>query len=311
MTLSVRLLGSLVIETGDRGLGKIPKKARALLAFLAAQHGQPVARSRVADMLWPYQGHEQSLHSLRNCLMELRKALGRGTDTHLAADYVRCRIQDAAVDLVQFEQLSRSQRFCDLQAAADLYRGELLDDVEIDSEPFQEWLTAERRRTLAVACDILQRLMTMHDAAGDHDAAIQCGRRLVFLDPFAESGQRALMRAYAGAGRRSEALLQYRSCAETLKRELGVAPDTETQSLAIEIGGSKMAIIERSIPPARRISCPAADALIPLGIELGNAIDGGAKLRRGMAVEIVSHIKSLGDFFASAASRSSCSESSY
>src|SRR5436190_10529832 len=43
------------------------------------------------------------------------------------------------------------------------------------------------------------------------------------------------MRAYARAGRRGEALRQYKSCAETLRRELGVAPDAETQALAAEI----------------------------------------------------------------------------
>ena len=55
------------------------------------------------------------------------------------------------------------------------------------------------------------------------------------LDPLSEFGQRVLMRAYARAGRRGEALRQYKSCAETLKRELGVAPDAETQALASEI----------------------------------------------------------------------------
>jgi len=38
--------------------------------------------------------------------------------------------------------LSRSQERSDLQAAAELYRGELLADFDIDSEPFQEWLAA-------------------------------------------------------------------------------------------------------------------------------------------------------------------------
>jgi TolB-like protein len=61
---------------------------------------------------------------------------------------------------------------------------------------------------------------------------------LVALDPLSEFGQRALIRAYVRAGRRGEALRQYKSCAETLKRELGVAPDVETQSLANDIARS-------------------------------------------------------------------------
>src|SRR5690348_739228 len=217
MTLSISMLGPLVIESDDCRLGKVPKKARALLAFLAAQNGHPVSRERLADLLWPYQGSEQARHSLRNCLLELRKALGSNTGSHLAADFANCRLQGVVTDLDCFEKLSRSQRRSELQAAANLYRGEFLADFDIDSEPFQEWLAAERDRTLAVVCDVLHRLTSAHAAAAEHDAAIHTGRRLVALDPLSEFGQRALMRAYAGAGRRGEALRQYKGCAEILK----------------------------------------------------------------------------------------------
>jgi DNA-binding SARP family transcriptional activator/TolB-like protein/Tfp pilus assembly protein PilF len=238
MTLSISILGSLIIESDECRLGKVPKKARALLAYLTAQAGQSVSRERLADLLWPYQGSEQARHSLRNCLLELRKALGPSAALHLVTDFANCRVQDVIADLDYFERLSRSQERSDLQAAAELYRGELLADFDIDSEPFQEWLAAERDRTLAVVCDVLHRLTAAQDAAGKHEAAIQTGRRLVALDPLSEFGQRALIRAYVRAGRRGEALRQYKSCAETLKRELGVAPDVETQSLANDIARS-------------------------------------------------------------------------
>jgi DNA-binding SARP family transcriptional activator/TolB-like protein/Tfp pilus assembly protein PilF len=238
MTLSISILGPLVIESDDWRLGKVPKKARALLAYLAAQGGQAVSRERLADLLWPYQGSEQARHSLRNCLLELRKALGRSAAVHLVADFANCRLQDVVSDLDYFERLSRSQQRSDLRAAADLYRSEFLADFDIDSEPFQECLAAERDRTLAVVCDVLHRLTAAEDAPGEHEVAIQFGRRLVALDSLSEFGQRALMRAYARAGRRGEALRQYKSCADTLKRELGVAPDLETQALANDIARS-------------------------------------------------------------------------
>jgi DNA-binding SARP family transcriptional activator/TolB-like protein/Tfp pilus assembly protein PilF len=234
MTLSISMLGPLVIESEGGRLGKVPKKARALLAFLAAQGGQAASRERLADLLWPYQGSEQARHSLRNCLLELRKALGPAA-VHLVTDFAHCRLQAEAVDLARFEQLARSSQRTDLEAAAALYRGELLADFDINSEPFQEWLTAERDRTLALICQVLHRLTALQDAAGEPDAAIASGRRLVGLDPLSEFGQRALMRAYARAGRRGEALRQYKICTETLKRELGVAPDAETQALATQI----------------------------------------------------------------------------
>src|SRR6476660_5594581 len=128
MGLSIGLLGPLVIESEESGLGKIPKKARALLA----------------DLLWPYQGSEQARHSLRNCLLELRKALRPQAAQHLVCDFAHCRLRDIAVDLDRFERLARGPQRSELQTAADLYRGEILADFHIDSEPFQEWLAAER-----------------------------------------------------------------------------------------------------------------------------------------------------------------------
>jgi DNA-binding SARP family transcriptional activator/TolB-like protein len=238
MSLTIQVLGPLVIKHDDCRLDQLPKKARALLAFLGAQSGEAVSRERLADLLWPYQGSEQGRHSLRNCLLELRKALGRGAASDLAADFANCRIEDAIVDLDDFERLSRSQDPRELQTAADLYRGDFLADFYIASEPFQEWLAAARDRALAAICDVLERLIALQDAAGDYESAIQSGRRLVTLEPLSESGQRALMRAYARGGRRGEALRQYKSCVATLQRELSVTPDEETQALARAIARS-------------------------------------------------------------------------
>lgn len=239
MGLLISLLGPLVIEHDQCRLGKLPRKARGLMAFLALHGGRPVSRERLSDLLWPYQGSDQARHSLRNCLLELRKALGANAGRYLAAEFANCRLQDAETDIDRFEQLSRSKDRAELTAAAELYRGEFLADFVINSEPFQDWLASERDRTLDLICGILQRLTALQYEAGEHEAAIQSARRLAGLDPLSEIGQRALMRAYARAGRRPEALRQYRTCAEILKRELGVAPDAETQALAHEIAQAR------------------------------------------------------------------------
>src|SRR4029077_4984912 len=126
MALSIGILGTLVIERDDCRLGKVPRKGRALLGFLAAQGGQAVSRERLADLLWPYQGSEQARHSLRNCLLELRKALGSAAAHHLVADFANCCLQHVTAAPDPFEQLARSQRRSELRAAAGLYRGVFL-----------------------------------------------------------------------------------------------------------------------------------------------------------------------------------------
>ncbi len=178
MGLLIGLLGPLVIENDQRRLGKLPRKARALMAYLAAQGGRPVSRERLSDLLWPYQGSDQARHSLRNCLLELRKTLGESAGRYLAAEFANCRLQDIETDVERFEQLSRSKDRSELATAAELYRGEFLADFVIDSEPFQEWLSSERDRTLDLVCGILQRLTALQDEAGEHEAAIKSARRL-------------------------------------------------------------------------------------------------------------------------------------
>ena len=72
--LSISVLGPLVIGADGARALKMPRKARALLAYLAMHEGERVPRDRLADLLWPYQDTEQTRHSLRNCLLEVRKA---------------------------------------------------------------------------------------------------------------------------------------------------------------------------------------------------------------------------------------------
>jgi DNA-binding SARP family transcriptional activator/TolB-like protein len=271
MGLLIGVLGPLVIENDQRRLGKLPRKARAMMAYLASQTGRPVSRERLSDLLWPYQGSDQARHSLRNCLLELRKTLGQSAGRYLAAEFANCRLQDIETDIDRFEQLSRSKDRSELAIAAELYRGEFLADFIIDSEPFQEWLASERDRTLDLICGVLQRLTTLQDGAGEHEAAIKSARRLAALDPLSEIGQRALIRAYARAGRRPEALRQYRTCAEILKRELGVAPDAETQALANEIAHSGGIVAPVAAHPAERPAELRAAGFDPTTVRRGAA----------------------------------------
>ena len=168
MALSVNILGPLVIECNSVPLPKVPRKARALMAYLAAQGGRPISRERLADLLWPYQGSDQSRHSLRNCLLQLRQVLGKGIGHHLVSEFADCRLIEVDVDLDRCKRLARSAELADLLTAAECYRGEFLADFVLESEPFQEWLTAERDNALELVCGILQRLTGLQDEAGEY-----------------------------------------------------------------------------------------------------------------------------------------------
>ena len=56
-------------------------------------------------------------------------------------------------------------------------------------------------------------------------------RRVLELEPAHEPAHAGLMRLYAAAGRRDEALRQYERLKGVLRQELGATPDAETQRL--------------------------------------------------------------------------------
>ena len=96
-----------------------------------------------------------------------------------------------------------------LEAAADLYRGDLLEGLDFRGALFEDWLMAERERLRELALDALARLLAYQRSAGLAEPALQTALRLIALDPLQEAVHRTLMRLYAQLGRRGAALRQY------------------------------------------------------------------------------------------------------
>jgi DNA-binding SARP family transcriptional activator len=235
--LTVNVLGSLTVTLGaGHHIAKMPKKGSALLAYLAMVGG-PVSRERLADLLWPYQATEQARHSLRNCLLELRKRLGPEV-ARLHCDFQSCRLE-AETDLQHFRQLVETGGLDEMRKAVWLIRGDLLDGLEITSEPWSEWLDRERELVAGAIGPALTRYSQVASQAGRHDEALSAARQLVWLNNLNEESHRCLMRVLAAAGQRGAALQQFKRLGQVLKAELGVAPDAASCALARELAGGK------------------------------------------------------------------------
>ena len=230
--ISVDLLGPLVITIAGSPVGKLPKKSRALLAYLAMA-GEPVGRDRLADLLWPYQASEQARHSLRNCVLEISRRLGPRLGRNQESLWFA-----AETDLQRLRELAGGG-LDQLSAAAALIRGELLQDLNITtSDAWQDWLEHERALILRTITQVLRRYAEHAGAAGRHDEAIAAARQLVFFDNLNEEAHRLLMRTLAAAGRRGEAVGQFKTLEKLLRHELGVAPDKASRALAEELIGA-------------------------------------------------------------------------
>jgi DNA-binding SARP family transcriptional activator/tetratricopeptide (TPR) repeat protein len=188
-------------------------------------------------MLWGSAGKEQARQSLRQSLSALRSAFAPFHPQILviAGDRVMLNRSAIDVDVAEFERLAPRETPRDLEEAAALYVGDLLDGVDVSEEPFEEWLRGERTRLRETAVNVLIRLMPHQAKSGSPELAIQTAVRLLALDPLREETHRTLMRLYARQGRLGDALRQYQACVTALRTELGVEPAEETRRVYREI----------------------------------------------------------------------------
>jgi DNA-binding SARP family transcriptional activator len=233
------LLGALEARAGSQPIAlHVPTKALALLAFLAARPGQAHSRDQLAGLLWG-EGGNQALHSLRQALMSLRRALTTASLPALIVadgDTLAFDTTQADVDVAVFERCLGEGGWDSLAQAATLYRGDFLEGFALDEVAFEEWSVGERERLRELLVEALARLLQHHQQRPDGAAAaIQVALRLLRLDRTQEVVHRTLMRLYVRQGRRAEALRQYGRCLSALRDELGLEPEPETVRLQREI----------------------------------------------------------------------------
>jgi DNA-binding SARP family transcriptional activator/TolB-like protein len=241
MELRIGVLGPFVCTVDGRNLDPLPRKACALLAFLATKLDQPVSREYLGELLWPNREPGLGLHGVRNSLLAIRSAIGESASHHIGGTVTRVRLSDALVDLELLEESVNTDDPGRLEQAAALYRDDFLLDLRVGSEAFQDWVATERSRTRTLASRVLERLILAQQHAGQDEAAIRSAQRLVAIDKLSEVAHRQLMMAYVRGGRRGEALRQYGRCSDFLRNELHVEPEPETQELYAEIKAAKPA----------------------------------------------------------------------
>ncbi len=208
------------------------RKGQALLSYLALQPGRRCSRDRLAALLWEDSSTPNARQSLRQVLTDLRRLLPRdepildteGEDVGVIPDALE-------VDVHEFEQLL-DEGTPEAQArAVELYQGRFLEGFDPRASAFEDWLMAERSRLHELALGALQQRVEHERASNATARAIRSTLHLLSLDPLRESAHRALMELYCRQGHYGAALKQYRVCQRTLRRELDVAPEQETQRL--------------------------------------------------------------------------------
>lgn len=163
--LRVQMLGPLTIRREGVALTlTASRKVRALIAYLALAPSA-VPRSQLCELLWDVPDDPRG--ELRWCLSKLRTLIDstdrRRVETH--GDAVRLNLSDCVLDTTQIAQAVQEglgvQSQDRLRELADLFKGDFLEDVEIERNPaFNNWLVAQRRRFRACRTALLEQLVT-------------------------------------------------------------------------------------------------------------------------------------------------------
>jgi DNA-binding SARP family transcriptional activator/predicted ATPase len=272
---SLSLLGRFEL-TGPDGVVDLPsKKLVGVLTYLACTAPRPQRRETLSALLWGSGFDLQAKQNLRQALFRLRKVLGHdailgdGEIVSLDRAIVRC-------DVSRFEALLRDGSHDALSSAADLYRDRLVDDIVIDEEGWDEWVTGERARLQELALGGLLRLGEQELADGRGEAALKTGQRAITLNNLREDAHRLIVRALAAAGRKAEALKHYQDLVALLERELNAEPDAATRLLAIDLRGAQPVIAkdqpkinsgeksDHTLDEQRSMQRSAASAAVPV-----------------------------------------------
>lgn len=233
-SFTLALLGRFELIGPDGAVSLPNKKLAGLLAYLACTAPQPQHREKLSTLLWGSHFEAQAKQNLRQALFKLRQVLGQSA-LRSDGEFISLNAVVITCDVPQFERLVRKGSRDALTAAADLYRGRLVDDIAVNAEGWSEWLAGERERLSELAVGAMVALGDQELSDGRAGDALLAGQRANALNSMREDAHRLIMRALSAAGRNAEALKYYQAVVALLKQELGTAPDATTSALAAEL----------------------------------------------------------------------------
>jgi tetratricopeptide (TPR) repeat protein len=185
-----------------------------------------------------------------------------------------------------------------LEAALDLYRGDLLEGFFVPTAPgFERWLDGERERLRRIAAGAAWQLAEAREAAGDVAAAGALGRRAAALAPDDEVALRRMLALFDRLGDRAAAVQVYEHFGQRLKEELDLEPAPETRALIDGIRARvepvpHLAPIAPVVPVVPVAVLPNRIAVLPFAIRGGPEL---AYLREGLVDLLSVKLDGAGD----------------
>ncbi len=190
----LRSLGQCAVDVGSVRIEHDAKMRFALLLFLAIERGKPIARSALAEMLWPDVATHRARHSLRHLTYVLR-AMGVpvGDSAHaieLPADSVELDYESAMTEPVPHEGYAEF-----LPGYAPAF-----------SSAFSEWIDGQRSHVHGRFRVRLLENLAARRLMGRWSEVEQAARNCLRFDPLNEEATLALAEATALNGSKASAV---------------------------------------------------------------------------------------------------------
>ncbi len=258
-----RLCTAVAVDTPrgpltGRDLGS--RKARTLLALLAAERGGLVTLDRIVEVLWPTGGPADPAANVATLVSRTRRLLGPDVLTTTGRAYGLTEHGPWSVDLDEAAALlaEAAARTAEpvLAAAGARSALDLLGaPPALPDEDDADWVQAVRREADALRRQgrhVLAEALTTLEPGG----AVAVATEASGVDPLDEQAVRDLMRALVADGRPSAALAAYDDLAGRLREELGTVPDRGTAAVHLAI------LREGRLPPEDRPRAELARAML-------------------------------------------------
>ena len=214
------LMGEFELVISGQSL-RIPHCAERVLTYLALAD-RPVARTRLAGVLWVGGSDQSAAKSLRTTLWRIRRA---GVNLVLARDDRLRLYPDVAVDVTDLTDLAK--RLIHQPDANALARLPLLAGcVELLPDWDDEWVVADRERYRLLRLEALERAASALIGRRQFGDALIAALAAAQAAPLRESARRLVVQAQIAQGNAADAIYSYREYQSLLRQELGLKPSS-------------------------------------------------------------------------------------
>ena len=296
--IRIELFGGFRIEVDGRSIPEEAwrqRKPAALVKLLALAPRHKLHREQVMDALWPELAPAPAAANLRKALHHARRLAESRTGEPLiesAGELVALPTERLRVDVDEFRSAADRARLSGLvdaySEAIALHRDGLLPD-----DRYEEWAIGPREELQLEYLSLLEEQAALLESRGDVAGATRAVSLLIAADPLRQDAHVRLIRLYALAGRRADAMRQY----EQLREELGSEPGPEAQRLYAEVRARQTTEPELTSELWERVGdlrvgsgdVAGAVAAFQLAIESADSSDAIARLHRKTAGAWLAH----------------------